>query len=207
MESIYQVRELTGGMYFGQPENTEILEDANCAWWTMVYSTSEIERIVHVGFKSAQLRRKHLMSIDERSENGVLWRDEYAGGRRASGRHPRAHVRGHAAMQFRLQPTQFDVVLCENLFGDILGDEAALADRWHAAQRLGATSGERMFGFYEPLRTADIAGKDLANPIAQIRSAGRCCAIAVRERRGGSHRRSRRHRDCQWPAHRRYLRC
>jgi 3-isopropylmalate dehydrogenase len=174
------VRELTGGMYFGQPKNTETLENGQQrAVDTMVYSTSEIERIAHVGFKSAQLRRQHVMSIDKANvlENGVLWRDVVT---RVAADYPDVTLEhmfvDNAAMQFLLKPTQFDVVLCENLFGDILSDEAAaLAGSLGMlpSASLGATSGEQTFGFYEPAggTAPDIAGKDLANPIAQIRSA------------------------------------
>ena len=175
------VRELTGGMYFGQPKTTETLDNGeNRAIDTMIYSTSEIERIAHVAFQSAQLRRKHVMSIDKANvlENGVLWRDVVT--QVASG-YPEVTLEhmfvDNAAMQFLLKPTQFDVVLCENMFGDILSDEAAaLAGSLGMlpSASLGTTSGERTFGFYEPAggTAPDIAGKNLANPIAQILSAG-----------------------------------
>jgi len=174
------VRELTGGMYFGQPKTTETLDNGeNRAIDTMIYSTSEIERIAHVAFQSAQLRRKHVMSIDKANvlENGVLWRDVVT--QVASG-YPEVTLEhmfvDNAAMQFLLKPTQFDVVLCENMFGDILSDEAAaLAGSLGMlpSASLGVTSGEKTFGFYEPAggTAPDIAGKNLANPIAQILSA------------------------------------
>ena len=119
------------------------------------------------------------MSIDKANvlENGVLWRDVVT---RVAAEYPDVTLEhmfvDNAAMQFLLRPTQFDVVLCENLFGDILSDEAAaLAGSLGMlpSASLGATSGERTFGFYEPAggTAPDIAGKDLANPIAQIRSA------------------------------------
>ena len=174
------VRELTGGMYFGQPKWTETLDNGETqAIDTMVYSTSEIERIAHVAFKSAQLRRKHLTSIDKANvlENGVLWREVVS---KVAADYPEVTVEhmfvDNAAMQLLLKPTQFDVVLCENMFGDILSDEAAaLAGSLGMlpSASLGTTSGERTFGFYEPAggTAPDIAGKDLANPIAQILSA------------------------------------
>ena len=174
------VRELTGGMYFGQPKSTEQLGDGQArAIDTMVYTTSEIERIAHVGFKAAQLRRKKLTSIDKANvlENGVLWRDVVTGIAKSYPDVELEHMFvDNAAMQFMLRPTQFDVVLCENLFGDILSDQAAaLAGSLGMlpSASLGQTSGELTFGLYEPAggTAPDIAGKDLANPIAQILSA------------------------------------
>jgi len=173
------VRELTGGMYFGQPKTTETLDNGETqAIDTMVYSTSEIERIAHVAFKSAQLRRKHLTSIDKANvlENGVLWREVVS---KVAADYPEVTIEhmfvDNAAMQLLLKPTQFDVVLCENMFGDILSDEAAaLAGSLGMlpSASLGGTSGEKTFGFYEPAggTAPDIAGQNLANPIAQILS-------------------------------------
>ena len=196
---ILVVRELTGGMYFGQPKRTEEVTDTGApadvvpggdedvtrkirryhrAIDTMVYTTLEIERIAHVAFKAARLRRKKVTSIDKANvlENGVLWRDVVT----AVGReYPDVALEhmfvDNGAMQLMLRPTQFDVMLCENMFGDILSDEAAaLAGSLGMlpSASLGATSRERTFGFYEPAggTAPDIAGKNLANPIAQILS-------------------------------------
>ncbi len=176
---ILVVRELTGGLYFGEPKKTEDLGNGQTrATDTMVYTTSEIERIARVGFKAAQLRRKKLTSIDKANvlENGVLWREVVT---RIAREFPDVTLEhmfvDNGAMQFLLRPTQFDVVLCENLFGDILSDEAAaLAGSLGMlpSASLGATNGQQTFGFYEPAggTAPDIAGKDLANPIAQILS-------------------------------------
>lgn len=177
------VRELTGGMYFGQPKKTEeiTLPDGTRtqrAIDTMVYTTPEIERIAHVAFRAARLRRRKVTSIDKANvlENGVLWRDTVT---RIGKEYPDVALDhqfvDNAAMQFLLRPTQFDVVLCENMFGDILSDEAAaLAGSLGMlpSASLGATSAEQTFGFYEPAggTAPDIAGKNLANPIAQILS-------------------------------------
>ena len=186
------VRELTGGLYFGQPKLTEEvvvpdrkdgdLHPVQRAIDTMVYTTPEIERIAHVGFKAAQLRRKKLTSIDKANvlENGVLWREVVT---HVHKQYPDVTLEhmfvDNAAMQLMLKPTQFDVLLCENLFGDILSDEAAaLAGSLGMlpSASLGATStkegGGQTFGFYEPAggTAPDIAGKNLANPIAQILS-------------------------------------
>jgi len=173
------VRELTGGMYFGKPKTTETLDDGQQrAIDTMVYTTNEIERIARVAFQSAQLRRRHVTSIDKANvlENGVLWREIVT---RVAADFPDVNVEhmfvDNAAMQFLLRPTQFDVILCENMFGDILSDEAAaLAGSLGMlpSASLGTTSGQRTFGFYEPAggTAPDIAGQDIANPIAQILS-------------------------------------
>jgi 3-isopropylmalate dehydrogenase len=145
----------------------------------MVYTTPEIERIAHVAFGAARLRRKKLTSIDKANvlENGVLWRDVVTS---VAKQYPDVALDhmfvDNAAMQLVLKPTQFDVMLCENMFGDILSDEAAaLAGSLGMlpSASLGAASGDRVFGFYEPAggTAPDIAGKNLANPIAQILSA------------------------------------
>jgi 3-isopropylmalate dehydrogenase len=177
---ILVVRELTGGMYFGQPKKTEkVSEGVLRAIDTMVYTTPEIERIAHVAFRTARLRRKELTSIDKANvlENGVLWRDVVTS---VGKQYPDVMLEhmfvDNGAMQLVLKPTQFDVLLCENMFGDILSDEAAaLAGSLGMlpSASLGAQSGDRVFGFYEPAggTAPDIAGKNLANPIAQIMSA------------------------------------
>ncbi|HEY3763234.1 MAG TPA: 3-isopropylmalate dehydrogenase [Verrucomicrobiae bacterium] len=177
---ILVVRELTGGMYFGQPKKTEDLGGGNArAIDTMVYTTPEIERIGHVAFKAARLRRKKVTSIDKANvlENGVLWREVIT---RVGKDYPEVALEhqfvDNGAMQLVLRPTQFDVMLCENMFGDILSDEAAALGGslgMLPSASLGATSGEKVFGFYEPAggTAPDIAGKNLANPIAQILSA------------------------------------
>ena len=183
---ILVVRELTGGMYFGQPKKTEDLGGGNQrAIDTMVYTTPEIERIAHVAFQAAQLRRKKLTSIDKANvlENGILWREVVT---RVGKQYPDVSLDhmfvDNAAMQLMLKPTQFDVLLCENMFGDILSDEAAalggslgmLPSASLGLPRPGAAAnGNQIFGFYEPAggTAPDIAGKDLANPIAQILSA------------------------------------
>src|SRR5882672_1095051 len=176
---ILVVRELTGGMYFGQPKKTEDIGNGQQrAIDTMVYTTSEIERIAHVAFKAAQLRRKKLTSIDKANvlENGILWREVVT---RVGKNYPDVTLEhmfvDNGAMQLMLRPTQFDVMLCENMFGDILSDEAAALGGslgMLPSASLGATNGGNTFGFYEPAggTAPDIAGKNLANPIAQILS-------------------------------------
>jgi 3-isopropylmalate dehydrogenase len=174
------VRELTGGLYFGQPKFRGERDGEMMAIDTMVYKKSEIERIAHVAFRAAQGRRKHLTSIDKANvlENGLLWRatvEEVAKG------YPDvklAHLYvDNAAMQLIKQPKSFDVVLCENLFGDILSDEMAMIAGslgMLASASLGkAKEGGLYFGLFEPSggTAPDIAGQGIANPIAQILSA------------------------------------
>src|ERR1700689_4579292 len=183
---ILVVRELTGGMYFGQPKKTEDIGGGNFrAIDTMDYTTPEIERIAHVSFKAAQSRRQKLTSIDKANvlENGILWREVVT---RVGKHYPDVTLEhmfvDNAAMQLVLRPTQFDVILCENMFGDILSDEAAALGGslgMLPSASLGETIGdpsmdfEKTFGLYEPAggTAPDIAGKNLANPIAQILSA------------------------------------
>lgn len=173
------VRELTGGLYFGQPKFRKEIDGEMTAVDTMVYKKSEIERIAHVAFKAAQGRRKELTSIDKANvlENGLLWRatvEEVA--------HSYPDVKlshlyvDNAAMQLIKNPRGFDVVLCENLFGDILSDEMAMIAGslgMLASASLGKAKGDGLyFGLFEPSggTAPDIAGKGIANPIAQILS-------------------------------------
>jgi 3-isopropylmalate dehydrogenase len=185
---ILVVRELTGGMYFGQPKKTEDLGNGQQrAIDTMIYTTQEIERIAHVAFtaasnksqKTPRIRTGKVTSIDKANvlENGILWREVVT---RVGKNYPDVTLEhmfvDNAAMQLVLKPTQFDVMLCENMFGDILSDEAAALGGslgMLPSASLGATSGEYTFGFYEPAggTAPDIAGNNLANPIAQILSA------------------------------------
>jgi 3-isopropylmalate dehydrogenase len=175
------VRELTGGMYFGQPKFTREEEGDVTVVDTMVYKRSEIERIAHVAFKAAQGRGKKVTSIDKANvlENGVLWRKTVT---EIAKQYPEVTLNhfyvDNAAMQLIRNPKGFDVVLAENLFGDILSDEMAMI-----AGSLGMLPSASLgvketpigrFGMYEPSggTAPDIAGKGIANPIAQILSAG-----------------------------------
>ncbi len=179
------VRELTGGLYFGQPKKRGEENGEAFAIDTMVYRRSEIERIAHIAFRAARDRGKKLTSIDKANvlENGVLWRQTIT---ELARQYPEVKVDhlyvDNAAMQLIRNPRGFDVVLAENLFGDILSDEMAMI-----AGSLGmlpsASLGVRQtafgqFGMYEPSggTAPDIAGKGIANPIAQILS----CAMMLR---------------------------
>jgi 3-isopropylmalate dehydrogenase len=175
---ILVVRELTGGLYFG-PKKTEEIPGGRRAIDTKVYTTPEIERIAHVAFKAARQRRKKVISTDKANVlvNGVLWREVVTHVGKEYADITLEHMLiDNAAMQIILRPTQFDVLLCENMFGDILSDEtAALGGSLGLlpSASLGATTGQQTFGLYEPAggTAPDIAGKNLANPIAQILSA------------------------------------
>ena len=175
------VRELTGGLYFGQPKYRREEGGETVAVDTMVYRQSEIERIAHIAFRAAQGRRRLVTSIDKANvlENGVLWRRTVT---EVARQYPEVTLKhlyvDNAAMQLIRDPKGFDVVLAENLFGDILSDEMAmiagsLGMLPSASLGLRETATGR-FGLFEPSggTAPDIAGKGVANPIAQILSAG-----------------------------------
>ncbi|MFN5962830.1 MAG: 3-isopropylmalate dehydrogenase [Verrucomicrobiota bacterium] len=172
------VRELTGGIYFGQPKGRREIDGEMTAIDTMVYKKSEIERIAHVAFSAAKGRRRHVTSIDKANvlENGLLWRATVEEVAKSYPEVTLAHLYvDNAAMQLIRRPREFDVVLAENLFGDILSDEMAMIAGslgMLASASLGRSTGGRYFGLYEPSggSAPDIAGKGIANPIAQILS-------------------------------------
>lgn len=166
------VRELTGGLYFGQPKGRE----GDRAVDTMVYTVPEIERIAHVAFKAARIRGKKLCSIDKANvlATSVMWREVVE---RIGKEYPDVTLShmyvDNAAMQLVRGPRQFDVLLCENMFGDILSDEASVITG-SIGMLPSASLADGSFGLYEPSggSAPDIAGKGIANPIAQILSAG-----------------------------------
>jgi 3-isopropylmalate dehydrogenase len=174
------VRELTGGIYFGKPKSRSEVDGEMTAIDTMVYKKSEIERIAHVAFKAARGRRRFVTSIDKANvlENGLLWR---ATVEEVAKNYPDVKLShlyvDNAAMQLIRRPKEFDVVLAENLFGDILSDEMAMIAGslgMLASASLGRQKeGGLYFGLYEPSggSAPDIAGMGIANPIAQILSA------------------------------------
>ncbi len=175
------VRELTGGLYFGQPKSRTELADGDIEVIdTMVYKKSEITRIAHVAFKAAQARGKHLTSVDKANvlTNSVLWRETLV---EVSKQYPDVKLDhlyvDNAAMQLIKAPRSFDVLVTENLFGDILSDELAMITGslgMLASASLGQPKGDGLyFGLFEPSggTAPDIAGQGIANPIAQILSA------------------------------------
>ena len=167
-------RELTGGIYFGSPKY--ISEDGNSAVDTMYYSKNEIERIARKAFEAAALRKNSVTSVDKSNVlmTSVLWRKTVTELRDRE--FPNVSLNhlyvDNAAMQLVKNPSQFDVIVTENMFGDILSDEGAML-----AGSLGmlpsASINENSLGLYEPIggSAPDIAGKGIANPIAQILSA------------------------------------
>lgn len=168
------VRELTGGIYFGE-KGTERIDGRSRAWDEMAYSEQEIERIARMAFEAARGRRKNLVSVDKANvlESSRLWRKIVED---MASQYPSVKLRhmyvDNAAMQLVINPLQFDVILASNLFGDILSDEAA-AITGSIGLLASASLREDGKGIYEPIHGSapDIAGKDMANPIAAILSA------------------------------------
>ncbi len=169
------VRELTGGIYFGKPKGIEPIPNGHKGINTEVYTTEEITRIAHVAFKAAQKRRKIVTSVDKANvlESSELWRRVVT---EVHHEYPDVDLRhmyvDNCAMQLIRNPRQFDVLVTTNLFGDILSDEAAMLTG--SIGMLPSASVGASVGMFEPIHGSapDIAGKDLANPIGMIASAG-----------------------------------
>ncbi|MCS6834711.1 MAG: 3-isopropylmalate dehydrogenase [Anaerolineae bacterium] len=165
------IRELTGGLYFGPRQE---MGDGDTAYDTMLYTRSEVERVAHVAFRAAQGRRKKVTSVDKANvlASMRLWRSTV---NRVHEDYPDVvldHVLVDACtMHLIMRPSSFDVLLAENMFGDILSDEASVL-----AGSLGmlpsASLGEGRFGLYEPVHGSapDIAGRGKANPTGMILS-------------------------------------
>jgi 3-isopropylmalate dehydrogenase len=172
--NVLVVRELTGGIYFSQPKGIEGEGRERVGFDTLRYSVPEIERITHVAFQAARKRGKKVCSIDKANvlSSSVLWREIVT---TISKEYPDVELShmyvDNAAMQLVKWPKQFDVILCENMFGDILSDEAAMLTG-SLGMLPSASLAEGSFGMYEPSggSAPDIAGKGIANPIAQILS-------------------------------------
>ena len=171
------VRELTGGVYFGQPRGIETLSDGQRRGVdTQVYTTSEIERVSRVAFELARGRRNKVTSAEKSNvmETGLLWREV------VTALHTREYsdvvlehmLADNAAMQLVKNPRQFDVILTDNLFGDILSDEAAQLTGSVGMLPSAAIGVAGAPGLYEPVHGSapDIAGKGVANPLAAILS-------------------------------------
>ncbi|MGG5798645.1 3-isopropylmalate dehydrogenase [Edwardsiella tarda] len=168
------VRELTGGIYFGQPKGREGQGMHQRAFDTEVYYRFEIERIARLAFEAAATRRARVTSIDKANvlQSSLLWREVVSGIARDYPQVTLNHMYiDNATMQLIKDPSQFDVLLCSNLFGDILSDECAMLTG-SMGMLPSASLNEQGFGLYEPAggSAPDIAGKNLANPIAQILS-------------------------------------
>ncbi len=170
------VRELTGGIYFGQPRGVRTLENGERQGFnTDVYSESEIRRIARVAFELAAQRKGRLCSVDKANvlEVTLLWREVVSEVGRDYPQVELSHLYvDNAAMQLVVRPKQFDVILTGNLFGDILSDEAAMLTG-SIGMLPSASLDQQGKGFYEPCHGSapDIAGKDMANPLATVLSA------------------------------------
>jgi 3-isopropylmalate dehydrogenase len=178
------VRELTGGIYFGDPRGIETMPDGTRRGInTEVYTEAEIERVVRVGFDLARKRQRRLTEVDKANvmESGVLWREV---ARRVHADYPDIELSfmyaDNCAMQLVRQPKQFDVIVTSNLFGDLLSDCAAMltgslgmlpSASLGAPDAAGADGGRRK-ALYEPVHGSapDIAGKGVANPLACVLS-------------------------------------
>ncbi|MGH1599917.1 3-isopropylmalate dehydrogenase [Campylobacter majalis] len=177
---ILVVRELTGGIYFGQPRQ----KDENSAYNTMIYSADEIERIAKIAFEAALKRDKKVCMVDKANvlETSQLWREVT---REVAKDYPDVTLEymyvDNAAMQLVRNPKQFDVILTENLFGDILSDEASMV--CGSIGLLPSASIGGKVGIYEPIHGSapDIAGQGIANPLATILSAAMMLRYALNQ--------------------------
>ncbi|MFC3852786.1 3-isopropylmalate dehydrogenase [Salinispirillum marinum] len=169
------VRELTGGIYFGEPRGIRTREDGvREGYNTYIYSEPEIERIAHVAFQAAQKRNKRLCSVDKANvlEVTVLWREVMT---RVGAEYPDVELShmyvDNAAMQLVRAPKQFDVMVTGNMFGDILSDCAAMLTG-SIGMLPSASLNDQQQGMYEPIHGSapDIAGQGIANPLATILS-------------------------------------
>jgi len=172
---ILVVRELTSGIYFGTPKGREGEGQEERAYDTMTYKRSEIERITRMAFDAARLRNKKVTSIDKANvlTTMVLWREVVSG---IAAEYPDVELNhlyvDNATMQLVRDPHQFDVMLCGNMFGDIISDEAAMLTGSMGLLASASLNSDK-FGLYEPAggSAPDIAGRGIANPIAEILSA------------------------------------
>jgi len=172
------VRELTGGLYFGQPKKQWRTPEGRQAVDTLAYSEAEIERILRVGFELARSRRKKLTSVDKANvlQSSRLWRQIAV---EISADYPDVELQhmlvDACAMRFIQRPSEFDVLVTENMFGDILTDEASMLagsmGMLPSASLAGIPKG-KTFGMYEPIHGSAPrrAGQNMANPIATILS-------------------------------------
>ncbi|HMZ09927.1 MAG TPA: 3-isopropylmalate dehydrogenase [Plasticicumulans sp.] len=168
------VRELTGDIYFGEPRGIELRDGERVGWNTMIYSESEIRRIVRVAFEAARKRGGRVCSVDKMNvlECTQLWRDV---AEEVAKDYPDVQLThmlvDNAAMQLVRNPKQFDVMVTGNMFGDILSDEASMLTG-SIGMLPSASLDEHGKGLYEPIHGSapDIAGKGVANPLATILS-------------------------------------
>ena len=183
---IIVVRELTGGIYFGRPAG--IVEEAGTRRGinTMTYTEPEIERIAHTAFKLAKTRSKKVTSVDKANilHTSMLWREVV--NKIHEAQYPDIELDhmyvDNASMQLIRRPKQFDVILTENMFGDILSDEASMLTG-SIGMLPSASIGEK-HSLYEPIHGSapDIAGKGLANPIASVLSAAMLLEYSLKQK-------------------------
>ncbi|PID47618.1 MAG: 3-isopropylmalate dehydrogenase [Proteobacteria bacterium] len=180
------VRELTGGIYFGQPRGIEVNDDGErYGYNTLVYKESEIERIARAAFDIAMKRNKRLCSVDKANvlEASELWREVME---RVAKDYPDVELShlyvDNAAMQLVLQPKQFDVMVTTNMFGDILSDQASMLTG-SIGMLPSASLNAKNQGMYEPSHGSapDIAGQGIANPLATILSAAMMLRYSLNE--------------------------
>jgi len=170
------LRELTGDIYFGQPRGIRTTDGGEREGFdTMRYGESEIRRIAHAGFRAARKRAKRLCSVDKANvlETSQLWREVVTAVGKEYPDVELSHMYvDNAAMQLLRAPKQFDVIVTGNMFGDILSDEASMLTG-SIGMLPSASLDERGKGMYEPIHGSapDIAGQDVANPLATILSA------------------------------------
>ena len=169
------VRELTGDIYFGEPRGIRKVGESREGFDTMRYSEPEIRRIAKVAFEAARKRSRRVCSVDKANvlETSQLWREVVSEEAKRYSDVELSHMYvDNCAMQLVRNPKQFDVVVTGNLFGDILSDEASMLTG-SIGMLPSASLDERGKGLYEPIHgtAPDIAGRDLANPLATILSA------------------------------------
>ncbi len=170
------IRELTGDIYFGQPRGIRTLDNGEREGFdTMRYSESEIRRVAHVGFQAAAKRGGRLCSVDKANvlDTMQLWREVVSSVGREYPSVQLSHMYvDNCAMQLLKNPKQFDVIVTGNMFGDILSDEASMLTG-SIGMLPSASLNEHRFGLYEPIHGSapDIAGQNVANPLATILSA------------------------------------
>lgn len=178
------VRELVGGIYFGERCESEFVDGVERAWDTEIYSVPEIERIVKLGFESAQKRRKKLTSVDKANvlASSRLWRRVV---KEMAKNYPDVELNlmyvDNCAAQLAINPKQFDVIVTSNMFGDILSDEFAAIGG--SLGLLPSASIGELTSFFESISGSapDIAGKNIANPIGCILSAAMLLRFSLKE--------------------------
>jgi 3-isopropylmalate dehydrogenase len=179
------IRELNGDIYFGAPRGIAMENGERVGTNTMRYAESEVERIAHVAFRTASTRRRKLCSVDKANvlETSALWREVMT---RVGKDYPEVELThlyvDAAAMNLVRSPKSFDVIVAGNMFGDIISDEAAMLTG-SIGMLPSASLGTGAQGLYEPIHGSapDIAGKDVANPIAQIMSAAMMLRMSFRQ--------------------------